>query len=332
MTNVDILSGATAGSKSLSVATTAGPGALILVYRGLFYLGSLTLPDTAGPYTVPLTFPLAEGDIVQCSITERGNGCGLPMRVSASPRPTGWSEPQTVTVQNAAGATATVTRQQYIDTYGEAPAPAYTPDRALPPIAFPGENVAAPVITPTATPAVSFALDTLREPGLATLAVSQVQNAAGDPLVRWKTGAGAWSAWSSDLTKTYTASGTITVQVKGSAQPDSAATSRTLTLTVPGVPPPVDTGIASMAARQFTNDSRNLNLIMIYVNAAQPSLVQLQLRPASGSPGPWVTINSYDIAFGERQFAGVAAGSYTVAGKIGASGPEYTIPLTVQPW
>ncbi len=121
----NITAGAYTGSELVTVSAVLANGTTIVVCRGEYVLGSGTVTSNVATIAVP---PLASGDIMQASVSERGNQSGIPLVVSASPtQTTGWLDPATLVVTNADGSTTTYTVASYIATFGETPGAYFDP-------------------------------------------------------------------------------------------------------------------------------------------------------------------------------------------------------------
>ncbi|MCX6217609.1 hypothetical protein [Spirosoma sp.] len=121
----NITAGAYNLSEQVTVSAAVTAGSTVVVYRGEFLLGSGLVSSGQALVAVP---PLATGDIIQASVTERGNQSGIPVMVSVNPiLTTGWLDPDTLLVTNADGSQTTYTVANYIATFGETPGSYYDP-------------------------------------------------------------------------------------------------------------------------------------------------------------------------------------------------------------
>lgn len=265
MARAQISSGAVSGSTSVQVTATGGDdGTTVLVYSGSAQLGTATL--ARGAATVTLSRSLATGEILIASVTNPGDGTGLPVMVTpANIVVNGYRTPSELNVIQADGSTLTMTVAQFFSTYGYVPAsiqdamgdnvmnwPEY---RAL--VNSGGSNRGTVYQTVTVQ-TIGFTVLVSTGMNQTTLAVSNVTNQKGTVLVDF--GAGFATATSA----TFTTNQTVNVRVKGTQNVDAdivsqsvavtvqSAAAASTTYTVTPVPYTVNTTVTTTIAVSFT--------------------------------------------------------------------------------
>lgn len=211
MTNLAaIVLGAVHGSTSVVVNCLQANGTTIVLYRSTYHLGSGTITGNTCTIAVPA---LAEGDIIQASVTTRGNLCDEPVSVVANTAPpTGWQRAQTVVVRTSQGE-ETLTVEAYQERYGHLPPATYDPSARINVIAPPPDP---DVVLPIPPAGILFDVRVECAVGSTTVTVQNVANQLGNPLVRWT----PTGNFSNSFQRTYTQPGTVTIAVKGEGSAD----------------------------------------------------------------------------------------------------------------
>ena len=285
----NITAGAYTRSELVTV-TVAGAGAVsVVVCRGEFVLGTAVTVGGVAQVAVP---PLAAVDIIQASVTERGNQAGVPVRVLPNPsEQSGWVIPKTLTVTNLYGGTTTLTREQYIAQYGDVPGALFDPIGAGA-VGVPPEYDTKPGVE------LGFDVEQVQQAGSTTLRVVP-RNGEGI-LVGWN---GAVPGSAAPLT--VTTSGNVTVAVVRDNAP-AQPLSRLLPVvvlpapTAPSTPAPGD--ITSAAWRNYGN-----GYIRAMINCPKPCEAQLV-----GYDSSWKVGTAREPTFIEVDWSGpVPNGTYT---------------------
>ena len=305
MNTASITGGAFNGSTSVSVTCTGiANGTTILVCRGEMVLGSGLV--ASGAATVPV-LTLATGDIIQASVTTRGNGCGLPVVCkTAQTAPSGWVKPTSVAVTNPNGTVSTYEGALIETLLGETLPALYDP-RAAGLTRLVPEYVALPPVE------LGFDVEQLMQAGKTTLRV--VPRSGELLLVGWN---GADPASPAPLVLTSSANITVTV-----VRDDQPATplSRALSVAVLAAP----AAASAPAAGDITSAGwRNMsqNFIRALINCLKPCEALL-----SGYSTEWKTATMRENGFQEADWGGpVPNGTYTcIIRVIGETNPaNYT--------
>lgn len=293
-----ITEGAHHGSRWVRVTSTNADGTVIVLYRGVFQIGSGTLSAGTVLIAVP---PLATGDLIQASVTQLGNLCGLPVRVSASDSlPTGWKIPQTVEVVNPDGSTQTLTASAYQERFGELPAAVYDPTELI--------SVVAPdpqILTLAPSSQILFDLRVEQSAGLTTVTIQNVVNQAGLPLVRWAPG----ESFVNSLSRTYTANATLTIDVRG--ENDTTHATKTVSLTVfnPPTSAPLASDIKALSYRLMGSS----DFVRVCVNSLKACECRLE-----GFDMSWQAMIFYGYGpdYQEGSFYPVPTGTYTIWARV----------------
>lgn len=293
MARVQFTSGTIAGSALVSVAAPAANGTLVLVHSGNAELGRATL--SAGVATLTLTRQLVAGEVLLASLSEVGQGCGLPVVIAETGIViNGWRTPTEISVTNAlTGETLLLTAAQFAELYGYA-SPSIQDPAGLEPRLW-------PEYTPGPVEQLQFDLLTDRSAGQTVVTVTNVLNARGGILVSWN-GAG----YANVLTQTYTSAQSIVVRVKGSGNAEVEAAERALAITIQPAPPAgsgagsnPDARLGGVIWRDFSN-----NYVRVEINA--DAAVQVRLSGA----GAWQDCISYAPQYWEAPFTGIGSGVY----------------------
>ncbi|WP_234733398.1 hypothetical protein [Tellurirhabdus bombi] len=282
----EITSGAKAGSTQVKVTRTAANGTGIFVYRGALLLGSASL--VAGVALVNLATPLATGDVIQASVTSKGNQCGNPVTVVANPiKVTGWKSATEVNVVQENGQQLTMPVSQFVQMYGYQPASVFDSI---------GTNaVLQPEYVPAEVCPIAFDLNTEKQAGQTVLTVTNVQNTKGGTLISWNEG-----PYSNTIAQTYTEATAVTIDVKGAD--DTTPLRRSIAVAILEATP--ENG--SITGLSWKSDSirRGFNAIAHCQN-------QLQFR-LEGFDFAWRDAIFYPPTQNEQIYHPVPNGSYTL--------------------
>lgn len=284
-----ITAGAFHGSEAVTVSCALANGTVIVLYRGEYKVAQGVLTNGSVVIAVP---PLAKGDILQASVTERGNQAGLPVLVlDTTDKPTGWRIPQTVKISD----TVTLTAAQYEGQYGEKPAAVYDPALLLAIVEPDPESVEQPT---TFTGPILFSIRTEQSVGSTTVTVSNVVNQQGNALIRWAPNESFGNSWS----RSFTQNATITIDVKGEG--DTQPVSQTINVTVfsPSTSTPTASDIVAISYRLFNENT--------YIRVNLNSLKGLECR-LDGFTSTWQTCIFYGTDYQEATFLAVPRGTYT---------------------
>ena len=240
-------------SERVSVTAAVANGTTVVICRGEFLIGSGTTTSGLVLIQVP---PLAIGDIIQASITERGNGAGIPVRVGPNPiAATGWLKPETLLVEGDL-----LTVAEYEETYGETPGAIYDPVAAGQ-TQLPADYDRVPPVE------LGFDVETMQQAGTTTVRIVP-RNGEG-LLVGWN---GATPT--SPAALTLTSSATITVAVQRDDRPTTTL-SRSLSVvvlpapTAPSTPAAGDVIAASYRlfgggfVRALINSKKNCEALLV---------------------------------------------------------------------
>lgn len=289
ITTANILSGAWSGSELVTVLFPDLGSVSVVVCRGEFVLGTATTADGVAQVAVPM---LAAGDVIQASVTERGNKAGIPVRVMANPSTTsGWLNATTVRVTNPGGSHTDYTVADYIATFGEMPGAVYDPLKS-------GLSKLPADYDNRHGTELGFDVQQVQQAGSTTLRV--VPRSGESLLVGWN---GATPGSAAPLTVTASASVPVSV-VRDSDQ------SATLTRNLSVIVLPAPTNSATPAAGDITSACwRNYGggFIRAMINSAKPCEAQLVGYDAAWKPG-----TNREATFIEVDWSGpVPSGTYT---------------------
>lgn len=281
----NIVSGAFDGSTSLLIAAGVNNGVVIVVYRGDWVLGSGVAES--GMVTVPVT-RLATGDVIQASVTERGNQAGIPVTVQpSSVEATGWLTPLTVRVTGPDGEVTEYSAADYLATFGEKAGDFYDPLQSGLSV-LPADYDRQPITE------LGFDVEQVQQPGTTTLRV--LPRTAGGLLVGWN---GATPTTPAPFT--VTASGTVNVRVLR----DDAVGELTRTVSVnvlPGSAATPSAGDITSAAWRLFGSSE----ILVFINSSKPCEVLI-----AGYSSDFVPATFYGFKYQDINFAPVPGGTYT---------------------
>ncbi|GAB4023284.1 hypothetical protein GCM10028808_73250 [Spirosoma migulaei] len=285
----DITGGAYASSVLVNVAADVDNGTTIVVCRGEFVVGSGLVTD--GTANVVVT-PLASGDIIQASVTERGNQAGIPVRVDVNPlSATGWVKPDMLETTLEDGTVLNVPADAYAESFGEVAGAIYDPVTAGATL-LPADYDKEPLIE------LGFDLETTQQAGTTTIRV--VPRGNEGLLVGWN-----GASPTSPAALVLTTSATITVAVERDDNP-GIILNRSLSVivlpepTYPSAPAAGD--IKSSCWRNYGN-----GFIRAMINCLKPCEAQLV-----GYSSTWIPAITRETNFQEADWSGpVPAGTYT---------------------
>lgn len=284
-----ITAGAFHSSQSVTVTCALANELTIVLYRGDNLIAQGTLANGA---VVLAVAPLAKGDIIQASVTERGNQAGLPVLVSESAdRLTGWRTPQTVKLSD----TETITAAEYEARFGERPAATYNPALVVGVVAPDPETIQT---TAVVVAAILFDLSVIQQVGSTTVTISNVLNQLGNALVRWA----STESYGNAMSRSFTQSSTVTIEVKG--ENDTTPMSRTVNVPVfaPATTTPGGANDIPVSYRLF-NDN---NYIRVNLNSLKGCECKLD-----GFSANWQACAFYGTDYQEATFNPVPLGTYT---------------------
>lgn len=286
----NITTGATDRSEVVTVAAAVANGTTVVVYRGEFLIGSGVVTTGIASVSVP---PLSIGDIIQASVTERGNQAGIPVRVIADAlAASGWLEPLTVKVTGQDGTTTVVSADVYESTYGETPGAVYDP-LAGGQTRLPDDYDKAPTVE------LGFDLSIIQQAGSTSVRVIP-RNGEG-LLVGWN-----GAAPSSPAPLNLLASANVSIAVVRDNDPTKTIT-RTIGITVlpaPTSPSTPAAGDIMAAGYQLMGNG----FIRARINSNKPCEAQLEGYSTDWKPGI-----SYGPQYQEVDWPGpVPSGIYTV--------------------
>ncbi|MBN8824447.1 MULTISPECIES: hypothetical protein [unclassified Spirosoma] len=291
-----ITAGAYHGSGFVTVACNQANGTAILVYRGTSLLGQGVLSAGSVVIAVPA---LATNDIIQASVTERGNAAGAPVVVTASANPpTGWQTPDTVAVTRPNGSTEIIAASAYEAEFGVKPAASYDPRLKVSVVGPDPETIQQIVSTP-----ILFSVLIDKQVAQTVVTVSNVTGQNGTPLVRWASS----EAFGNSLSRTFTAAATVTIDVKGDS--DTAFVSQTISVTV--FSPSTSTPSASDIIALAYSRGSGTDIIRGIVNAGKAC--QCKLEPFTST---WQAMEFHDFDCQDVGFYPVPAGTYTLYARV----------------
>ncbi|WP_080056862.1 hypothetical protein [Spirosoma aerolatum] len=292
-----ITAGAYHGSGFVTVSCAQANGTAILIYRGTLLLGQGILSAGSVVVAVPA---LAKGDIIQASVTERGNAAGVPVVVtdSANP-PTGWQIPVTVQVTRQNGVIETLTASQYEAEFGVAPAKSYDPRLKTSVVGPDPETIQQVASTP-----ILFSLLIEMQVGQTVVTVSNVVGQTGNVLVRWAN----TETFGNTLSRTYTATATVTVDVKGDS--DTAYVSKTVNIVIFNPPAPPSPTISDIIAMSYSR-STGTDILRGIINSKKAC--QCKLEPFTSV---WKDMEFHAFDCQDVGFNPVPAGTYTLYGRV----------------
>lgn len=292
----NITAGAYHGSGFVTITAALPDSTAVVLYRGTLLLGSGLL--ASGSVVIPVA-PLATGDVIQASVTERGNQSGEPVMVfdTANP-PTGWRIPATVQVSNPDGTTSTLTAAQYEAQTGIKPAAVYDPSLIVSVIAPDPETIAQTTVSGSV---IVFGLKIEQQVGQTVVTVQSVLNQNGNVLVRWASTEG----FGNTLSRTYTAASTITINVKGDN--DTVYASQTISVAIfsPPTSTPAASDIAGVAWRQLGS----ANFVRVFIDSLKSCECRLEGFDMTWQTGVFYGINP---DYQEGGFYPVPPGNYTI--------------------
>lgn len=283
-----IISGAIAGSALVHIsAPDRDPGTDVLVYAGPDLLGSADL--AAGVADVVLSRVLVAGEVIQASLVNPGDGCGLPVFVS-SPGIVigGWRTPSELDVTLPDGSTISMPADQFKEQFGYLPASIQDPAGVR-------ANVY-PEFLPEQLRSIQFSLTIKQVPGQTYVTVSNVTGTLGTPLVQWA----ASEPFGSDMSRVFAVNTALNLAVKGAN--DTTPATRNLNIEVTAASSGPSSGDINGLAFRFNNGP--------YVRVLANSVKQLQARLQGFID--WQNFNFEESQYQECFFQGVPNGPYTI--------------------
>ncbi|GAA4464183.1 hypothetical protein GCM10023189_43130 [Nibrella saemangeumensis] len=219
LTLAQIVSTPYEGATSVKVQCAVADGTPIFLYRGELLLGSGVIASQECTIAVA---GLYERDVIQASVSQKGNLAGTPVIVQKLPvQVTGWATPTELEVWDADGNRLTMPADQFEELYGFRPAAYYDAEGV--------GAVVLPEYSPLPQQTIQFGVNIIHQPGQTILEVVDVLFANGAPLIAFNNG-----PFSNLNTLTVTESTTVQVSVRG--EDDTQAVARLLTVDVLAAP------------------------------------------------------------------------------------------------